>query len=225
MWSFKPRPTRSSARPPIRPTSRLPVHLSARPPDSPSARPLVRAMEAPTAQSARPCVLGPVCASWAPFAPLLLVRMSAPRGPRLPVRSIVRTLSAPVRPIVRTLSAPSARPLIRPTASSAPVRPSAHPLGARIVHHVRRPVRHVRSARVKQPPLYIPHPASPQIIQLLAVRVGPRVFVAPLRIAALSRAQGLREVEVNCGGNPCNFFFAQQAAWRGKAFTSRETRL
>ena len=40
----------------------------------------------------------------------------------------------------------------------------------------------------------------------LAVRVGPRVSVAPLRTAALRGAQGLREVGVNCEGNPCNFF-------------------
>ena len=217
MWPFKPRPTRSSARPVdcqyARPpqSARPPVRPTRRPrnagPDRlvhPSARPLVRS-------SARP----PVRACWA---------LSAPRGPRPPLFSTVRTLSAPVRPTVRGLSAPSARPLIRQTASSTPVRPSALAL---IVCHVcpPPPVRHVRSARARQPPLYIPHPASPQIIQLLAVRVGPRVSVAPLRTAALRGAQGLREVGMNCGGNPCNFFFTQQAAWRGRPFTSRETGL
>ena len=150
----------------------------ARPPVRPSARPPVR-------PSARPAV-----------------RVSAPRGPRRPVRSTVRTLSAAVYPTVHSLSAPSAHLLVRPSASSAPVRPSARPLRARIVRHIRP----VRSARSRQPPLYIPHPSSPQIIQLLAVRVGPQVSVAPLRTAALRGAQGLREVGVNCGRNPCNFF-------------------
>ena len=122
----------------------------------------------------------PVRAYWAPSAPLLPVRVSAPRGPRPPLHSTVRTLSAP----------------ICPTASSAPVR-------------------HVRSARARQPPLYIPHPASPQIIQLLAVCVGPRVSVAPLRTGALRGAQGLREVGVNCGENPCNFILRSKQHGEG----------
>ena len=97
------------------------------------------------------------------------VRVSAPRGPHPPVCSTVRTLSALVRPTVRGLSAPSARPLVRPTASSAPVHSSACPLWHALSAMSACPVRHVRSARARQPPLYIPHPASPQIIQLLAI--------------------------------------------------------
>ena len=193
------------ARPPVRPSP----PQSARPPSPPD-----RGSSAPNCP-VRPSACLPVRAFTA-------VRVSAPRGPRPLVRSIVRTLSAPIRLTVRALSALSARPLVRPFARPPCQCPSAHPpVGS--VHASfatsARPVRHDRSAHVRQPPLYISHPASPQIIQLLVVRV------APLRTAALRGPQGLREVGVNCGGNPCNLFFAQQAAWRGKAFTSRETGL
>ena len=151
-----------------------------RPPVRPSLRPAVRAMEALTAQSSRP------------------------------LRSIVRTLSAPVRPTVHGLSTSSARPLIHLSARPPRQRPSALPPVHSVHASSATSARPVRCARARQPPLYIPHPASPQIIQLLAVRVGPRVSVAPLRTAALRGAQGPREVEVNCGGNPCNFLRSKQ---------------
>ena len=205
MWPFKPTPTRSSACSPVRPSGELPVRPSAR---SWLFRP--RPLVHPSARAGpRPCLLGPIRASSA----------------RLPVRSTVRTLSAPVRPTVRGLFAPSAYPLVCSSARPPRQRPSARPPIRSVHASSATSARPVRSARVRQPPLYIPHPASPQIIQLLAVRIGPRVSVAPLRTAALRGAQGLREVGVNCGGNPCNFFFAQQATWRGRPFTSRETGL
>ena len=206
MWPFKPRPTRSSARPPDQRTTSTPVRPSARPPDFPSTCP--------------------------PSPPDRPICPSAPPWPR---------------PRVRALSAPSARPLhcphpFRPRPLDHPWPPRPIRLSARppdCVVSARPPVRsvhassttsarlirHVHFVRARQPPLYIPHPASPQIIQLLAVRVGPRVSVAPLRTTALRGAQGLREVGVNCRGNPCNFFLAQQAAWRGRPFTFRETGL
>ena len=137
-----------------------------------------------------------------------------PVRPSPPVRpttglSVRPTIGLPVRPSARLPNRLSARSPVR-----ALWAPSACPLHCPHPFRPRppdrpwpfRPVHHVRSARARQPPLYIPHPASPQIIQLLAVRVGLRVSVAPLRIAALRGAQGLREVGVNCGVNPCNFF-------------------
>ena len=127
MWPFKPRPILSSACPPVRPSARLA--------DCQYTRPFVRA-------------------SWALSAPLLPVRMSAPRGLRPPVSSTVCTLSA------------SVRPPFRPTALSAPVRPSARPLRARIVRHIRppRPPRVLRlretTAAIYTPPrLPSDHPA------------------------------------------------------------------
>ena len=170
MWPFKPRPTRPSACPPVRTTGGLLVRPSTqstptaalppldRPvcPSARSARSAVLAMAAPTAQSARPRLLG-----------------------------LVRASSA--RPRVRASWAlPSARPLDYPrlfcphlpdrlVSALPPIRPPAP-----CTHRPPRPF-----ARTRQPPLYIPHPTFPQIIQLLAVRIGPRVSVAPLRTAAL----------------------------------------
>ena len=233
MWPFKPRPTRSSARPPVRPSARpanfhharlpqsahpldhrtprlsvRPVHPTAAlpPPTAQSARPLVRptrrprngGLDRPVRPSTRPCVLGPVRASSAHPRVRALSAPSArpldcthPFHPRPPDRP------CPFRPVRL-----SARPLVRLVSAHPPVR-FVHASSATSAS----PIRHIRSARVRQPLLYIPHPASPQIIQLLAVRVGPRVFVAPLRTATLRRAQGLQEVGVNCRGNPCNLFF------------------
>ena len=162
---------------PVRPTAALPA------PTTQSAR-------LPDRLSARPHVLGPVHASSA----------------RLPVRSTICTLSAPVRPTVRGLSALSVRPLVRSSARPPCQRPSARPPVNSVHASSATSARPVRSARARQLLLYIPHPASPQIIQLLAVYVGPRVSVARLKTTALRGAQGLREVGVNCGGNPCNFF-------------------
>ena len=81
---------------------------------------------------------------------------SLPAAAKLPVISQSKLLSTRHRPSARLLVRPttSSAP-VHPTASSAPVRPSACLLRTRIVHHV-------RSARARQSPLYIPHPASPQ---------------------------------------------------------------
>ena len=212
-------PTRS----PVRPTSGLRTPPSARPPSPPvrlSSRPAVRAPSAPTAQSARPpdrlsaClrVLGPVRASLALSAPLPPVRVSAPCGPS------ARSLHCPhpfrPRPPDRLRPFRPVRSSVRPRRqrlSACPLVRSVHVWSATSA----RPIRPVRSARARQLPLYIPHPASPQIIQLLAVRVGPQVFVAPLRTAALRGAQGLWEVGVNCRGSPCNFCFRSQQHGEG----------
>ena len=198
--------------PPVRPSAgppdqRIPSAQSARLPDPPSAprpprppSPPVRACCTPSAPpgllprlfrpSACPGLVGPVGSSAplsAPFPP-----PSARPSAAFPPRPLVRSSARPLRQRL------SARPLVRSVHASSTT--SARP---------------VRSARARQPPLYIPHPSSPQIIQLFAVRVGPRVSVAPLRTAALRGAQGLREVGVNCGGIPCNFFLRSKQHGEG----------
>ena len=174
--------------------------LNPGPPACPPVRPSAPATPRPRlvgpvrASSARPRV----CASWAPSArPLHCPHPSCPCPPDRP---------QPFRPFHS-----SARPPDRFVSACPPVR-SVHASSATSS----RPVRPVCPVRARQSLLYIPHPSSPQIIQLLAVRVGPRVSVAPLRTAALHGAQGLREVGVNCGGNPCNFFLRSKQHGEGE---------
>ena len=201
------------ALPPVRPSGKLPVRASAHPPSPPNRG--FSSPDRPVRPSVRvgphPRLLGPVRASSA----------------RSPVRSTVRTLSAPIHSTIRGLSAPTACPLIRssarsPTASSAAICPSACPLRARIVRHVcpPHPLRPRETAAAIYTPLRLPSdhptPCSP--------RWAPSLCCT-FKDCGTARAQGLREVGVNYGGNPCNFFFAQQAAWRGRPFTSKETEL
>ena len=211
MAPFKPKPTPSSVRPPIYQTASPPDRASSAPdrPVRPFAHPRLLG---PVRLSARPRLLSPVRAS----STRPPVHPSAPPGPRpcLFRPSACPRFVGPIRLSTR-LSTPFPPPSAR-LSVPLPPRPSDHLISARppvrSVHTSSAtsappsPVRYVRSACARQLPLYIPHPASPQIIQLLTVHVGPRVSVAPLRSVALRGAQGLWEVGVNCRENPCNFF-------------------
>ena len=139
------------------------------------------------ASSARPHVLGPVRAFWA--RPRLFCLFACPRlvGPVRPFAP----LSAPFPPLpARPSAAFPPCPLIRSSAQPRRQRPSACSPVRSVHASSTMSTRPVRSVHTRQPLLYIPHPASPQIIQLLVVHVGPRVSVAPLRTAAL---RGLKD--------------------------------
>ena len=124
------------ARLPVRPTGGLPLRpspQSARPP----VRPFARAQP-------RPCLLGPVRASsarprvrasWAPSArPLHCLHPFRPCPPDRPWHfHPVRSSARPPNRVV------SARQLVRPTVSSAPVSSSARPLRTRMVRHIHPP--------------------------------------------------------------------------------------
>ena len=186
-----------------------PVRPSARPPS-----PLDRGSSAPdrpVRPSAHSCVLGPVRASfarprvrasWAPSACLLdCLHPFRPRPPNHP------------RPFC--LVRPSARPPVRRTASSAPVRPSAL-----CTHRPPRPFRPRETVAAIYTPSYLPsdHPA------LRSPHWAPSLCCA-FKDCGTTRGSRTLGGWSKLRGKPLQFFFAQQAAWRGKAFTSRETRL
>ena len=146
--------------PPVRPTTGLPVRLSAqsarlrlfhpRPPSPPvcltACPPVCLSTRPPDRLSARPHVLGPVRAS------------SARSHVRASYAPSTRLLDCPSLFRPRPPDRPRLFLLVHPTASSAPVCPSARPLCARISCHVHLPrllrariVRHVRLPRPPRP--------------------------------------------------------------------------
>ena len=184
----------------------------AHPPVRPTARPAVRTIQAPTAQSTRP----PDRLSTRPP-----VRLSERVGPCSRLVGPVR-LSAPLStpfspPSARPSAAFPPRPLVRSSARPRRQRPSARPLWHASSATSARP--HETVAAIYTPPrLPSDHPAprSPRWASSLCCAFKDCGTARGSRTSG-----GWSELR----GKSLQFFFAQQALWRGRPFTSRETGL